>query len=239
MRSARTLSVVAESIRTTDNVRADRIRVIPNFVDDDAFVDLTPEDRARRREEFGFPEGAIVVGCVARLVPVKDHKSLLTGFAAVRSKHPGARLLIIGDGESADGLKRLAESLRINDVVAFAGERLEAFNLHQLFDLSVLCSLSEGFPNTLVEAMAAGRATIATRVGGSVDAVDDGRTGILIPPEAPAALAEALDRLIGDRETRERMGVAGREVAQREFSARLVVPAIESLYTQAARRNAA
>jgi glycosyltransferase involved in cell wall biosynthesis len=230
---------VAESIRKTDRVRAGRIRVIPNFVDDDAFVDLAPEERARHRRGFGFPEGSIVVGCVARLVPVKDHKSLLAAFSTVRAKHPRARLLIIGDGESAQGLKALSERLRIDDVVAFAGERLESFNLHQLFDLSVLCSLSEGFPNTLVEAMAAGRATVATRVGGSVDAVDDGRTGILVEPSAPERLAAALDRLLGDDELRERMGSAGRDCARRNFSARLVVPAIESLYLLAAGRSAA
>ncbi len=230
---------VAESIRVADRVRARRIRVIPNFVDDDAFADLPPSRRTQLREAFGVPDRSFVIGCIARLVPVKDHRTLLSAFARVYPKYPMARLLLIGDGSSAESLKQQADELRIRDAVVFAGERVEAFNMHQLFDLSVLCSISEGFPNTLVEAMAAGRATVATRVGGSVDAVLDGLTGILVRPEMPLEFADALDRLLGDTNLRARMGAEGRATARRSFSAGLVVPAIEALYVEAAARSVA
>src|SRR4029079_1862077 len=104
---------VAESIRVADKIRPGRIRVIPNFVDEDAFVDLDPMHRGRLHEQLGIPHGSIVVGCVARLAPVKDHKTLLAAFARLRSKFPTARLLVIGDGPSGDALRHLAAELRI------------------------------------------------------------------------------------------------------------------------------
>jgi glycosyltransferase involved in cell wall biosynthesis len=110
-------------------------------------------------------------------------------------------------------------------------------NPHHLFDVSVLPSLSEGFPNSLVEAMAAGRPVVATRVGGVPDAVADGVTGLLVPPATPALLAAALAELLADPARRAAMGAAGSARARALFHAGTVIPLLEAMYTSAPARR--
>jgi glycosyltransferase involved in cell wall biosynthesis len=116
--------------------------------------------------------------------------------------------------------------------VHFAGERRDRVNLHRGFDISVLASLSEGFPNTLVEAMAAGNPVVATSVGGTVDAVVDGQTGILVPPGDPEELAGALLRLVQDKPLRLHFGMQGGRRAAELYNAASVVSSVERMYTQ-------
>jgi glycosyltransferase involved in cell wall biosynthesis len=116
------------------------------------------------------------------------------------------------------------------EVVHFAGVRPNEPNLHHLFDISVLCSLSEAFPNSIVEAMAAGKPVVATRVGGVGDAVVDGETGLLVPPRLPAALAAAIEQLLIEPERRREMGAAAARRARAQFHASRVLPTLESLY---------
>jgi len=103
-------------------------------------------------------------------------------------------------------------------------------NLHRLFDISVLCSLSEAFPNSIVEAMAAGKPVVATRVGGVVDAVIDGETGLLVAPREPAALAAAIEQLLTQPDRQREMGAAAARRARTQYHANRVLPALEALY---------
>jgi glycosyltransferase involved in cell wall biosynthesis len=170
---------------------------------------------------------------------VKDHASLLRAAARLRAAHPKLRVLLVGDGPSRGELETLAASLGITYIVTFAGERLGGGNYHHAFDVSVLCSLSEGFPNAIVEAMAAARPVAATAVGGSVDAVEDGVTGLLVPPSSPDALAGALDRLLGSAELRRDFGVAGRDRARARYAASNVLASLETLYDDLLARRSA
>ena len=221
---------VAESVRVSDGVAKGRIRVVPNFADDSAFVPLERYDRERRRAEFGVLPGDVVIGCVARLVPVKDHASLVRAFAAIRATYPAAKLLLIGDGPSRSSIEALARAESVADAVVFAGARTDGLNYHQLFDVSVLASQSEGFPNSLVEAMAAARPVIATAVGGNLDAVDDGHTGRLVPPGDVGALTGALAELLGSPERRRQLGENGLAVAQSRYRADRVIASVETMY---------
>ena len=214
--------------------------MVANFADEQAFEPTSARAITELRAELGIPAGALAIGIVARLVEVKDHASLLTAIATLRTRHPSVRLVLIGDGPCQEPLRAQATRLGIADAVTFAGERVgHTNNIHQLFDVSVLCSLSEGFPNALVEAMAAGVPVVATAVGGNVDAVVDGVTGFLVPSRSPAQLASALAQLAEDRALRQRMGAAGRERARREFSEERVLASLESLYERLVRRPAA
>lgn len=220
---------VARMLRDIDGVAANRILEVPNFVEGHAFQSPTLASQAAFRTELGIPAGALVVGCVARLVDVKDHRTMLRAMALLAPTWPNLRLVLVGDGPLRSQLEALASELGIAGQVHFAGHRANDLNINRMFDISALCSLSEGFPNVLVEAMAAERPVVATAVGGNVDAVRGG-TGILVPPAEPAYLASALDRLLRDPVLRRRMGVEGGRVARAEYHVSTVVPRLEAMY---------
>lgn len=227
-------AAVAKSVATTDRVPRHRVLEVSNFVGDGAFAPLPGRVEAELRAELGLPADAFVLGCIARLAPVKDHATLLRAVHSLAARWPRLHLVLVGDGESRPALEALASQLGIRDRVHFAGFRANEPNLHHMFDVSALTSFSEGFPNSLVEAMAAGRPVIATAVGGNVDAVRD-ETGFLVPVSAPADVAAALERLMSDDALRLRMGSAAREVAYREYHAGSVIPKLEELYLKLAR----
>jgi glycosyltransferase involved in cell wall biosynthesis len=221
-------TAVVELLQQGDGVKARRIMRVPNFVDDRAFTPMPPAAVATFRSELGIPADALVAGCIARLVGVKDHATLLRAVARVRLERP-VHLVLVGDGDRRDQLVALAAELGIANRVHFAGYRPNLPNLNQAFDVAVLASRSEGFSNSVVEAMAAGRAVVATGVGGNADAVS-ATTGFLVPPAEPGAFAAALQRVLGDEPLRRRMGSAALAVARSEFHAAAVVPALEASY---------
>jgi glycosyltransferase involved in cell wall biosynthesis len=221
---------VASSLETDDGVAPERIAVVPNFVDDAAFVPLAAQSRTTKLRELGVPADALVVGIVANLTPVKNHETLLRAVALLAPRWPGLHLVLVGDGACRPKLQALTRTLCLEDRAHFAGRQPNEPNLHHLFDISVLCSVSEGFPNSIVEAMAAGRAIVATNVGGVADAVTDGETGILVPPSSPECLAAAMEPLLVDPGRRRALGAAARERAQVRYHARSVVASLEALY---------
>jgi L-malate glycosyltransferase len=223
---------VASSIANEAGVPVTKIWTITNFVDDAAFGIASPDDREAIRHAWNVPDDVVLIGCVARLHPVKDHTSLLHAFARLRMRQPGVFLVLIGDGENRSSLHSLVRELQIDSAVHFAGELRHGGNLHRAFDISVLASRSEGFPNTIVEAMAAGIPVVATAVGGSIDAVVDGETGFLVPPAAPSALADALARLVENASLRGTMGAKGLRQATELYSAPRVLDALQGMYDQ-------
>ena len=234
-------AAVARLVRDETALPAERVAVVPNFVDDAAFEPMDDLARARALAELGVPRGAFVVGVVANLTPIKDHATLVRAVARLAARRPMLHLVLVGDGPCRPAIAALAEELGISGRVHFAGLRPHLPNLHHLFHLSALTSTSEGFPNSLVEAMAAGRAVVATRVGGSPDAVEDGVTGLLVPPRDPGSLAAAIETLAADDDRRRLMGERARDVAAERFTASAAVGALEALYDRlaGARRSSA
>jgi glycosyltransferase involved in cell wall biosynthesis len=210
---------------------------IPNFLDPQAFDPIADGDRERLLAELGVPDGAFVVGIVARLAAVKDHATLFHAVASLMPSIPNIHVVMVGDGPERARLEALAASLGMTSIVHFAGQRAQAPNLHGLFDVSVLCSTSEAFPNSILEAMAASRAVVATDVGGTPDAVREGRTGLLVPPSDPSRLAWAISRLYEDPSLRVKLGTAARASAQAGYSADSVLPQLEQLYQRLAGRS--
>lgn len=233
---ARATAVLANSAQVAgsveDEARVPRAKVwtVTNFADDDMFGAASEEERERVRRRWKAPPDGLLIGCVARLDPLKDHATLLAAFAELRRRAGQVFLVLIGGGECRPALERQAAELGIEDAVHFAGEIRNGGNLHRGLDISVLASRSEGFPNTLVEAMAAGVPVVATAVGGSVDAVVDGESGILVPPGEPARLADALATLVESPALRRTMGAAGLRRASDAYRAREVVGTLEHMY---------
>ena len=221
-----------------EGVPSSHVLMVPNFVETAAFESPPPEHLDRLRSQLGLngPEDVPVIGIVARLDPVKDHATLLRAAKVLKGRGRTFRLVIVGGGDRRGLLESLAGELGVAPLVHFAGQLAHRPNPHALFDVSVLCSTAEGFPNSVVEAMAAGRPVVATRVGGIPDAVDHDRTGLLVPPGDAEALANALDALLTDERRRQALGAAGRDAARERFGERAVIKTLEDAYQQLANR---
>ncbi|MEU1598997.1 glycosyltransferase [Streptomyces sp. NPDC005708] len=212
-------SAIADEVRHDEGVPAAKISVIPNGM---------------RPEEFEITEPAEistslpVVLCVANLAVHKGHRYLLEACAALRDTGKPCTLVLIGDGAERPGLQRMAERLDID--VRFLGARTDVAGYLARADVVVLPSLSEGSSNAVAEAMAAGRPVVATAVGGTPELLR-GR-GILVPPSDPAALAEGLQQMLGDRDTALALGQRAREWAMANLTAEVMVDRYIALYRQ-------
>ena len=223
-------AAVARLLTDMEGVARDKIVILPNFVDDAAFEVIGNEDRRVARQSFGIPEESLVVTAVAVFRPEKDLETLIGATAMLRARHPTLHVLLVGAGPCGQDLKKAATTHGVDDRIHFSGYLAGPPNPHQYGDIAVLCSLHEGFPNSIIEAMAAGRPVVATAVGGILDAVQDGVTGFLVSPRSPADLAAAIDRLIVDEELRRSMGDAGREKVRGNFAAKPVLERLSQLY---------
>ena len=170
------------------------------------------------RAEFWLPHGVPIVGTVGALVPHKGHRHFVAAAARVLRRVPDARFFIVGEGDEREALEAQIKHLKLDKHVILTGWRPDVLSVHKSFDLFVLSSVTEGLGTTLLDAMACRRAVVATRTGGIDEAVDEGRTGVLVEPHDEPALARAIIALLEDEKTRERMGEAGRARVQEKFS---------------------
>ena len=215
-----------------ERVPATRVLELPNFLEERAFNHVPAEVRSARRRSWGVPQGAFVIGTVARLAPVKNHALVLR---ALQRLDEDVHLVLIGEGESRGALEQLAKELDVERRVHFTGQLVETENLHQFFDVSVLCSRSEGFPNTVIEALAAGCPVVATPVGGVPEVIIERQTGLLVPVDQPDALAASLQELRRDAALRRRLSEAGAARARGRYHQALVIAQLEALYQDLAR----
>src|SRR5215211_1229683 len=209
----------------------EQFRVIPIGLDLEPFLQATTGDGAAFRLEAGVQADEVLLTFVGRLVPIKRLDVLLKAFSLARGENVPMRLAVVGDGERRPELERLASDLGVGDHVWFAGYRSDMLPVAAASDIALLSSDAEGTPVSLIEAGAAGRPAVATKVGGVPDVVKP-EAGFLSPPGDPGALAQAVVRLARDPELRRRMGLRARlNVAQR-FSVGRLVEDIERLYRE-------
>ena len=214
-----------------EHISARKIVEIPNFLSDDAFEVDSQSQRLERHREWGIPVGAFVLGVVARLAVVKNQAMLLR---ALPELDDDTHVVLVGDGPERARLEELAAQLGVASRVHFTGTVLSRINLHQFFDVSVLCSHSEGFPNAVIEALAAQRPVVATRVGGILDVIEHGVTGLLIDAEDVHALAHSLRALRSDAALRAQLGSAGAKRVRERYGQQFVISKLENLYSQLA-----
>jgi len=238
--SYRTACVVAVSEQVRQNlvnrggIEPGRVRYIPNGIDTDRFV---ADSRARLavRNELGLAEKGLLVGAIGRLVSVKDHRTLVSAFALMHKREPRMRLVLVGDGDQAGALRRQVERLGLSRAVMFLGERHDIERLLNAIDIYVMSSLSEGMSLGLIEAMSSATPIVATRVGGNVLLIKDGKTGILVPAADPAEMASAVCRLANDPVLRARLARQAREFAVKSFSRRAMIDNYMDIYTDVTR----
>jgi glycosyltransferase involved in cell wall biosynthesis len=196
----------------------------------DVRTEVPAERIAGLREELGWTPARPVVGTVARLHRQKGVIHLLRAAPQVFGAFPDATIAVVGDGPERDRLRREARRLGLDSRFQFLGERNDAAEVLALFDLFVLPSLWEGLPFVLVEAAALSRPIVATAVDGVPEVLDDGKTGLLVPPGDPPALSEAVIRLLTDRDEAARIGVTARRLVPPRFPLRRMVEQTENLY---------
>jgi glycosyltransferase involved in cell wall biosynthesis len=201
---------------------ADRLVHVPNGV---ALEASAVVDRAA----LGLPDGPLVLA-VGRLEAVKGHRVLLDAWPIVSRAVPDASLVLLGEGVRRGALESQARRLGVSSRVRFLGFRGPALPYVAACAVFVQPSLSEGMPNSVLEAMAAGKPIVASRVGGIPEMLVDGENGLLVPPGDTAALAMGLTRLLEDPPFRERLGAAARARAERDFSLAALRAATERIY---------
>jgi glycosyltransferase involved in cell wall biosynthesis len=207
------------------------IRVIRNGV---APATVSADRAADFRRMAGGGAGTRI-GVVASLTRKKGHDVLLEALARLPDRDD-VHVLVAGDGPERAALEQLARSLGLGGRVHFLGNVANPADVLAASDLFVLPSRIEGLPLALLEAMQAGKAVVATAVGGVAEAVADGRSGLLVPPESPDALATAIGRLLVSPPLREQLGAAARETVSRGFTEEAYLEALAALYEELAGR---
>ena len=207
-------------------------------------------------EEYGFEPGSPMVGVVARLEPEKGHATLLDAWPQVLERVPDARLLIVGEGSQRGALEARAGSLglmgedcgpdrcvgtrgaRPGARVFFTGRRDDVPAVTAALDVAVLPSYREAQGMVILEAMALRRPVVATDVGGIPEMIEDGRTGLLVPPRDAAALADAVTRLLTDHPLADTIARAGHAMVHDRFCIERMVASIQDLYDECGRAAA-
>lgn len=217
-------------------VPARKIFVIKNGVDLQQFRESLPKSQVRR--EFGVLPDCPLIAVVGQLAPWKGHIPFLEAASLVIKAFPTTRFLIVGHvpyfapPDYGNKLKQKVKDLNISEAVIFTGYRKDIPDIMSNIDILVVPSLIESFGRVAIEAMASGKPVVAARSGGLPEIIDDGVTGLLVPPGDPAAMAEALIALIRDRAKGRMMGKAGRARAEEKFSMESNVRQIEGLYAR-------
>jgi glycosyltransferase involved in cell wall biosynthesis len=228
------LVAVSESVRTEllalEIGRPEQWRVIPVGLELDPLLGELP-DATAARATLGLPLEGTVVGIVGRLVPVKDHETFLEAAARIARERLGVQFAIVGDGELRDRLAPRAAEL-LGDRVTFTGWVEDLPTLYAALDVVVLTSRNEGTPVALIEAAAAAKPVVATRVGGVPEVVLDGRTGALVAPGDAAGVAREIVRLLDDAKVARARGNAARAHVRDRFSARRLEEDMDFLYRE-------
>ena len=208
---------------------SDRIVCFANAVDVNRFRPATPEEKAQGKRALGLPKETTVIGTVARLVQRKGIDVLLRAFGILSPSHR-VHLVVVGDGPFGEELRALAHELKIADSISWLGFQPDAVKWLQTMDVFAFPSRLEGVPNAVLEAMAMGLPIVATTIGGVIDLLEEGRTGFLIPPDDPDAMAASLDRLLTNAALRADLGHCARNRAVESFSLSGSISCLMDLY---------
>ncbi len=213
-----------------------KIQTIINGVDT---VKFRPDEslRTQKRIELGLKD-EILIGTVGRLVPVKDYQTLIKAAAQIMGEKGRDKisLVLIGDGSCRKELENTAKALNIEDKVHFLGEKDDVPSWLNAMDIFVLSSLDEGLSNTILEAMAVGKAVVATRVGGNSEIIRDKETGLLSPVGDVETLAGILTDLIENPLKIAGLGANARKSTENEFSLQFMVKNYEQVYKRCLER---
>jgi glycosyltransferase involved in cell wall biosynthesis len=221
---------IASAVRAYGTVAKGKVCVVLNGIDTAAF-DAAGDPQSLRRA-LGIPYDAPVIGTVGRLNEIKRQDLLIRGFANVANGDSKPHLLIVGDGPELEPLRQAAAALGLAERIHFAGYQARPEHFLHLMDIFALTSRLEGMPLAILEAWAAGRPVIASRVGGVPAIVTDGETGILFDSGDEAVLTQAIHRLLANPDEARRLGQAGRDYVRSRYDLRVMAESYEQHYRE-------
>jgi glycosyltransferase involved in cell wall biosynthesis len=231
-------AAAAGDMVAVDGMDISRVHVIPNAVASGLTGAAEAQARGFARASLQAGEDDLLVGCVANLLPGKGLLRLVDVIGRLHRRHPSLRLVLVGEGPLRADLERSIAAHELRGIVRLHGSVPDARLLYPAFDLAVQASESEGLPNAVLEAAAAGRAIVATAVGGTAEVVEDGRSAVLVPAADEKALAAAIESLATDPGKRERLGAEARARAA-AFSPERLAESTLALYRSLVGRGAA
>ena len=213
-------------------VKAEAAETVLNGIPVQRFA-TSPARRAQARLRLGIGADVPVIGCVGRLVALKNQRLMLDNLPRLLRLHPDLRLVMVGDGPLDADLRAQAEALQVADHVDFLGPRTDVADLLPAFDIFALPSQTEGLSIALLEACATALAVVATRVGGNPEIIAHEQTGLLVPPDDVQALGDALERLLADPALRSRLGSQACEWVRAHASIDALCSTYDSFYRRA------
>jgi L-malate glycosyltransferase len=222
-------NAVREAILAEDHFEPEKVRVIHNGVDLARFSQPS-KDRGWLAPAANQEKWIVLVGNIHS--EVKGHAVLIAAAETVVREFPDVRFLFVGDGERRKTLEEQIAGLGLEKHFLFLGRRNDVPRILSCCDFGVLPSQAEGLPNAVLEYLAAGLPTIASRVGGNAEIIQDGQTGLLVPPNDPAALAEAILKLLRDPDLAAELAASGRSYVAAEFSFQRLIEKTDQMYTE-------
>jgi len=194
-----------------------KISIIKNGIDTNHFK--FNENRARcLRTKFNFKNENLVLGTVANFLKVKNYPFLLKAFGILTQKNPNLRLICVGDGYYIEEMKGLIKQYGLQSSVIFTGRSNDVVEYLSVMDIFVLCSLHEGFPNALLQAMSTGLPVVSSNVGGCLEIVDSMQSGILFSSNNLESFTEAVEILLTDNSFSAKLGKNARKTVKEKFS---------------------
>jgi glycosyltransferase involved in cell wall biosynthesis len=227
--SAHCERTVADTIAR--GIPASRVRLLTSGFEAKP-VDLSPEERHRRRRELGADADSVVLIYLARFWPEKAHDSLVRAFREILDREPRARLWLAGSGPEQARVRALAGELRVDQNICFLGFRTDIAELLAMADIQVHPSDNEGVAMAVCEGMAAGLPIVASAVGGLPEVLRHEESALLIAPRNTGELAGAVLRLIAEPETCRRLGAAARRFIEEEYSLAAATARVEAVYEE-------
>ena len=217
-----------DKLVTSSGINNDTVSVIHNGIDADNFYQ--PEHREAMRNALGIEHDDFVIGNIARMVPLKNHRFLITVFKELLKDLPNLKLVLVGDGLLSEELKTYSRDIGLSDSLLFLGERHDIAQLFSVFDLFVLPSLTEGTSMTIIEAMASGTPVVASKVGGNPEIIENGQKGLLIPLDNILTWANAIKFIIENDIKRKEISKFAKNMVKERFSLRSMVDNYEKVY---------
>jgi glycosyltransferase involved in cell wall biosynthesis len=221
----------ARHLIETKRVPKDKIRVIHNGRDLDRFGPTNTQRRTATRNSLGLRDQPTIM-TLARLDEQKGHRHLIDALAKVAAHRPDVVTILVGEGPLENPLRAQCAALGMTDRIRFLGYRRDVPELFEAADMVVLPSLYEGLPLVAIEALAAGRPMVATEVDGTPEVVLHEKTGLLVPPANPTALAAAIERLLDNPELASRLATDGRKFVRENFTLQRQIEETVALYSE-------